>query len=145
MGSLADIGGCGLRTHSVMRHQIQTSTCSSPVPKTHRVQALIEIQPGAVSDIALQGLVNDWIAPMIVDNIIAAMLGTSTTADRLQCTDYCEHNNPRRTAHDEEEPNGRSATETSPAETNAETSIITDHGRAQGAERVRRSAEHDGQ
>jgi hypothetical protein len=43
-------------------------------PAAHRGQAVLEIQASAVSDIAIQGLVRDWIAPMIADRIIEKTL-----------------------------------------------------------------------
>jgi hypothetical protein len=62
-----------------MRHPKQASSPGSPVlkehePMAHRGQTALEIQVGVVSDIAIQGLVSDWIAPMIVDRIIETVL-----------------------------------------------------------------------
>jgi uncharacterized protein YjaZ len=43
-------------------------------PAARRSEATLEIQAGAVSDIAIQGLINDWIAPMIADHIIESIV-----------------------------------------------------------------------
>src|SRR5450432_418054 len=103
-----------------MRHP-KTSSRASSVPKKcdpmpHRGQAVLEVQVGAVSDIAILGLVDDWMVPMIVDRIIESMMEGNAGADRLRPINYCEYNNLSRTAHDEKEPKGRSATQASSVE-----------------------------
>jgi hypothetical protein len=62
-----------------MRRPEQASSRGSPAQRkrespAHRNQAVLEIQAGAVSNVAIQGLVNDWIAPMIADHIIENVL-----------------------------------------------------------------------
>lgn len=60
-----------VRPRSVKRHPKQASSPGSPVLKD---QTALEIQVGVVSDTAIQGLVSDWIASMIVDRIIETVL-----------------------------------------------------------------------
>ena len=43
-------------------------------PTKRRNQAALEIQADVFSDISLQGLVDDWLVPMIVDQLIETML-----------------------------------------------------------------------
>jgi len=40
----------------------------------HQGQTVLEILPDTLSEIAVQGLADDWIAPMIVDQIIEGIL-----------------------------------------------------------------------
>lgn len=40
-------------------------------------QATLEIGPGAVSDEAIGGLLEDWIIPMIVEDLIGALIKAS--------------------------------------------------------------------
>ena len=108
-------------------------------------QAVLRILDGAVSDTAIQGLVNDWIAPMIVDHIIESITGYNANADLPSRRGNYAYNNFGRTAHDDKASKRRTATKTSSPEANAETAADVDAGGAQRAERICGATESDGQ
>jgi hypothetical protein len=68
-----------------MPHAKQVEPSIGPSPGklesvVRRNQATIEIPCGTLSDTAIQGLVDDWIAPMVVDCIIERMVGCDANA-----------------------------------------------------------------
>jgi hypothetical protein len=57
-----------------MKAQKRLST--SGKGRERRNEPALEIQAAALSDDAIQGLVDDWLVPMIVDQLVEALLKT---------------------------------------------------------------------
>ncbi len=94
-----------------------------------RNEVALEIDPGAVSDQAILGLLDDWIVPMVVARMIESIT-SSASSGVLRGSGYCEHDNCRRTAHDDTKPEGGSATQARPSEADPAPATVADGGGA---------------
>jgi hypothetical protein len=96
--------------------------------RDRRNQPSVEIQPDALPNSAMSGLLEDWIVSFVADRVIQTMLHER---------DYYEHNNHSDMANDHgPQFEDRKATRSSSAEADAEATNIADQGRTESPQRL---------
>jgi hypothetical protein len=96
--------------------------------RDRRNQPAVEIQPDALPDSAMSGLLEDWIVPFIADRVIQTM---------VQERDYYEHNNHTDIAHDlGTQVEDRKATRSGSVEADAPATNIADEVGTQSPQRL---------
>ena len=105
--------------------------------RNRRNEAAVEIQPDALPNSAMSGVLQDWIVPFVADHVIQIMLAKRH---------YCAHNNHTDLAHDAgTQVEDRKATGSDSLEADAEAANTTDKGGTQNAQRACGAAINDGE
>lgn len=124
-----------------MAHLNQASSLSSPPPRVRKSaarsdQTRLEIHPDAFSDESINGLLETWFVPMIVDHIVEGLAGYGVIAGPLSQRGNYEYDNLGTKDSDDKESKRWTPTKTDPVEEDVEAPIDVDGNGIQNTKRV---------
>jgi hypothetical protein len=117
-------------------------------PRRDRVrlnEADLEIGSDTIPDSAIEGLIESWIVPMIVERAIQNILGSAAISSSLRSDGFDTYNYLGSNDCSGEEPEGRAPTKAGTAEADKTSSADVDAGRVSGPDRACGATKLDGQ
>jgi hypothetical protein len=108
-------------------------------------EAQLEIDPEAIPDSAIDGLIEDWIVPTIVQKAIDSMIALGYIPSPLSDRGFDTYNYLGSDDYSGEKFEGRASTEARPTEADPAASAHVNDSGVSDADRARDEAELDGQ